>query len=349
MTGLTVDNPGFYRDVLNISLNNQWKEAILQEYTSLIENSSFTPVINSNGMKPIGCRWVYKTKRSLNGRIRYKTCLEIKGYEQIYSVDCDKTYVPVGKLITLRYLLSFIEQNRYKIDHLDIVTGFYNPEIDTKVYMQLPEGIVWCESTAILRGNYHCFLYLDKVLYSLQQVLRLWHQEINDFLQSIGFHHSHTDISFYIQNDGVLILLYVNDILMFYGEELLEKVLEVKQQLMLQYKISNLGPAKQFLGLEIDQLTDRNITLSQSGYILTILVQFQMQDTNPGPTPLLAKNQLNIDTLDGMEVVDQAVYQSIAGSLMYSAIGTHLHIMFVVVVLSQSNMKPYRIHPTAAK
>ena len=55
-TGSTEDDPGSYRDALNSSLNKQWKEAMCQEYASLIENSTFTPVTNTNGMKPIGYR-----------------------------------------------------------------------------------------------------------------------------------------------------------------------------------------------------------------------------------------------------------------------------------------------------
>jgi len=124
-----------------------------QEYASLIENSTFTPFTNTNGMKPIGCRGVYKTKRNLNGTIRYKARLVIKGYEQIHGVDFDETYAPVGKLITLWYLLSFAAQNSYKIDHLDVVTAFLNPEIDTEVYMQLPEDIEWLDVTPGLSRN----------------------------------------------------------------------------------------------------------------------------------------------------------------------------------------------------
>jgi len=181
-TGSTEDDPVSYRDALNSSLNKQWKEAMCQEYASLIENSTFTPVTNTNGMKHIGCRWVYKTKRNPNCTIRYKARLVIKGYEQIRGVDFDETYAPVGKLITLPYLLNFAAQNSYKIDHLDVVTAFLNPEIDTEVYMQLPEGIEWLESTAMLSGNRDCFLRLNKALYGLRQAPRLWHQEIDGFL-----------------------------------------------------------------------------------------------------------------------------------------------------------------------
>jgi len=155
----------------------------------------------------MGCRWAYKTKRNPNGRIRYKARIVIKGYEQIHGVDFDEIYASVGKLFNQRYLLSFAAQNNYKIDHRDVVTALLHPEIDTEIYMQLPEGIEWLESTAMLGGNLDCILRLSNALYGLRQAPRLWHQEIDGFLQSIGFHRSRADISLYIRNDGVLLLL----------------------------------------------------------------------------------------------------------------------------------------------
>jgi len=74
-----------------------------------------------------------------------------------------------------------------------------------------------------------------------------------------------------------------------------------------------------------------------------------MQDANPAPTPLHPKNRLDIDTSNAQEEVDQAVYQSIVGSLMYAAIGTRPDIAFAVAALSRYNVKPYRVHLTAVK
>jgi len=39
--------------------------------------------------------------------------------------------------------------------------------------MQLPEGIEWFESMAMLGGNRDCFLRLNKALYGLRQAPRL--------------------------------------------------------------------------------------------------------------------------------------------------------------------------------
>ena len=64
---------------------------------------------------------------------------------------------------------------------------------------------------------------------------------------------------------------------------------------------------------------------------------------------LVTPDRLDIDTSDAEEEVDQAVYQSIVGSLMYAAISTRSDIAFAVAALSRYNVKPYFVHLTAAK
>jgi len=56
----TDDNPRSYREAMSGPLQHQWKVAMQQEYTSLLENHTFTPVKYARS-KPFGCEWVYKT------------------------------------------------------------------------------------------------------------------------------------------------------------------------------------------------------------------------------------------------------------------------------------------------
>jgi len=112
---------------------------------------------------------VYKTKHNPNGTIRYKARLVIKGYEQVEGISFDETYAPVGTMSTLRYLLSFVARNEWKIDHLDVVTAFLNPEIDAEVYMQQPDGVDWLEPTSMTVYYYFftwttCWLHMLMVL-----------------------------------------------------------------------------------------------------------------------------------------------------------------------------------------
>jgi len=78
----TDDDPQSYREAMNSPLQRQWKADMQQEYASLLENHTFTPVEYTYS-KPIGCKWVYKTKTNPDGTLRYKARLVIKGYEQV--------------------------------------------------------------------------------------------------------------------------------------------------------------------------------------------------------------------------------------------------------------------------
>jgi len=71
------------------------------EYASLKENDTFASVMESKANSaPIGCKWVYKTKRNPNDTLRYKARLVIKGYGQVKGVNFDETYAPVGSMTT---------------------------------------------------------------------------------------------------------------------------------------------------------------------------------------------------------------------------------------------------------
>jgi hypothetical protein len=72
---------------------------------------------------------------------------------------------------------------------------------------------------------------LSKALYSLQQAPRLWHDDINASLLSLGFTQSSADPNLYLRSDGILILLSVDDISMSYPETAAEAVIEVKAKL----------------------------------------------------------------------------------------------------------------------
>jgi len=316
-----------------------------EEYASLMENNAFT-LIKHTESKPIGCKWVYKTKPYPDGTLRYKARLVVKGYEQVKDIDFDETYAPVGKLTTLRYLLCFMAYNSWNSDHLDVVTAFLNPEIDKVIFVELPEGIDWLSKLNTPRTD---FLRLNKALYGLKQAPRLWHQSIDGYLLSIGFHKASADHNLYICNQGVMLLLYVDDIQLLYVESAKSRAIDVKESLMHQYKMKNLGPVKQFLGLEINRLPDGSVTLSQQSYINTILHRYVMENANMVNMPMDYKTRLDNVSNNANAEANQAQYQSIVGSLMYAVQATRPDIAFAIAVLSRYLLKPYKMHMTAAK
>jgi len=135
-------------------------------------------------VKLVGYRWVFKTKRNPDGSKRYKADLVIKAYEQ---TDFGETYAPVGKLTTIRYLISLVGRCGWNIDHLDVTTAFLKPDVDDDdIYLVLPEG--WPEGHED-KATYapRIIVRLRYAFYGLNQAPRLWHNDINTFLLFLGF------------------------------------------------------------------------------------------------------------------------------------------------------------------
>jgi hypothetical protein len=116
----------------------KWEAAIMDEYNAIIRNETFPPAQAQFRNTPIRSKWVIKTKRNPDGSTWYKARLVIKGYEQM---DYGETYTPIGKLTTFRFLIILAARYNWKIDHLDVVMAFLNPNVDDDtLFMELPEG-----------------------------------------------------------------------------------------------------------------------------------------------------------------------------------------------------------------
>jgi len=336
------DDPATYEEAMTGSKKQFWKKAMEEEYNSITTNETFTLVnpIRAAQLNPIGCKWVYKTKRNRDNSERYKARLVIKRYEQVKGIDFKETYAPVGKLTTLRYLPSLATKLDWKIHHLDVVTAFLNPKIDSEVHMELPTGIEWLDPAVPTNA---C-VRLNKALYGLKQAPRLWHEDINSFLLSLDFRQLNADPNLYIRHD-VLLLLNVDDILVFHTDDSAGE--EVKKALKDKYKISDLGPATKFLGLEIDPDED-GITLTQQANIEMILRRFDMHEANGVSTPMDPNVKL-YEYEEDEGYADTALYQSIVRSLMYAALGTRRDLAHTVAALSRYSAKPQARHMATAK
>jgi len=141
----TTSDPFTYVETMYSPQHEHWKRAMEAECTSIqLDNTSSTA--NSREARqlrvnPIGSKWVYKTKHNPDGTIPYNAHPVIEGYEQ---ADFGETYAAVGKLTTIRYLISQVGMHVWNIKHLDVITALLNPEVDDDdIYMMMPEG--WLE------------------------------------------------------------------------------------------------------------------------------------------------------------------------------------------------------------
>jgi hypothetical protein len=108
---------------------------------------------------------VYKYKHSLNSKIlQYKLRWVVRGFKQQEGLNYYKTFILVVKPISYKLLFTITAVNDLKIKQMDIKTAFLYSDINTKIYIEQPKGIV------AIRELYKVYK-LNKVLYSLKQLL----------------------------------------------------------------------------------------------------------------------------------------------------------------------------------
>ena len=302
-----------------------WRDAMRDEYKSLIENKTWRMADLPKGKKTVKSKWVFKTKRGSEGEIvRYKARLVAKGFTQRYGVDYTETYAPVVRYTSVRLLMAVAAAKGLKVHQMDAVTAFLQGDVDEEIYMEQPEG--FDDGTGRV-------CRLNRSIYGLKQAGRQWHKKLDAGLQRMGLRQSEMDPCIYYA-DGLMIGIYVDDFIIIYKDE---KTLDkLKSSLMETFKMKDMGPAKQCIGIRIQQL-EGEIQLDQSLYIEEVLKKFGMWDCKPigNPTDTNAK----LTKPDEKEVLgDQSVpYQEAVGCLLFIAQATRPDIAFAVSDVSRFN------------
>ncbi|GJY70629.1 zinc finger, CCHC-type containing protein [Tanacetum coccineum] len=135
----------------------------------------------SEAIKPLGCKWIFKRKLKVDGTVE-------------------------------KFKASLI------IHQMDVKTTFLNEELEEEVYMNQPLGF-------ILPGNENKVCKLVKSLYGLKQAPKQWHQKFDEVVLSNGYSLNQADKCVYSKFDasgkGVIICLYVDDMLIFGTDQVL--------------------------------------------------------------------------------------------------------------------------------
>ena len=93
---VNVDEPASYEQAM---AHECWRKTMLDEMTSIEANDTWELVDPPPCQRPIGLKWVFKTKRDATGIIiKHKARLVAKGYVQRQGVDFDEVFAPVARL-----------------------------------------------------------------------------------------------------------------------------------------------------------------------------------------------------------------------------------------------------------
>ena len=189
----------------------QWHKAMNEEFDVLLRNSTWTLVLPQPTQNIIGCKWIFRVKRNLDGSIaRYKAQLATKGFNQCPSVNFHDTFNPVVKPITIHVILTVVVSKGWHLHQLDINNVFLQDTIEDEVFIEQPHGFIDPQNP-----SYAC--KLRKAIYGLCQASQAWYNELHEFLLDFGFINAHMDTSLFIFHHGnltLLLLVYVDDIIL---------------------------------------------------------------------------------------------------------------------------------------
>ncbi|KAK9042849.1 hypothetical protein V6N11_071204 [Hibiscus sabdariffa] len=144
------DEPKTYEEAVASPDSEKWLGAMRSKMDSMSDNQVWTLVEPPEGIKPIGCKWVFKKKTDMDGNVQtYKGRLVAKGFRQIHGIDYDETFSPVAMFKSIRILLAVAAFHDYEIWQMDVKTAFLNGKLEEDVYMTQPEGFVTLENAGI--------------------------------------------------------------------------------------------------------------------------------------------------------------------------------------------------------
>ena len=343
------DDPINFSQAMNSSNSQKWINAMNEEIKSMKDNDVWDLVPLPEGAKPIGCKWIFKTKRDSKGNVeRYKARLVAKGFTQKEGIDYKETFSPVSSKDSFRIIMALVAHFDLELHQMDVKTAFLNGDIDEIIYMVQPENFVSQDSKEMV-------CKLKKSIYGLKQASRQWYYKFHQVILSFGFEMNVVDDCIYHKFSGskyIFLVLYVDDILLASND--IGLLHETKTFLSKQFEMKDLGDASFVLGIRIHRDRPRGIIgLSQKSYIETILKRFGMQDCKPGDTPVakgdkFSLNQCPKNDFESKEM-QKIPYASAVGSLMYAQVCTCPDIAYIVGMLGRYLSNPGMDHWKAAK
>lgn len=330
--------PQSYDSTMKSDEAQEWTKAMDDEMFSLAENNTWELVNPPKGKRIVQNRWVLRVKTTADGtRGRFKARLVAKGYTQKEGIDYDETFSPVARYDTVRAILSVSAAENLKLLQFDIKTAFLNGDVKEEVYIKQPEG--YNDRTGRV-------CKLKRSLYDLKQAPRCWNRRFTDVIKKQEMKRSSADPCFFTREKNgkkLIIVIYVDDGLVARSDK--REIDLFVSELKKEFKVT-IGFFNSFLGIQIKQLKDGFIFLTQRLYFERILEKFGMARSKPMSTPI--EGQI-MNSVSEKALEDQVPYRQAVGSLMYLMTATRSDLAYALSIVSTNLDSPTQADRMAVK
>ncbi|XP_058791687.1 uncharacterized protein LOC131664504 [Phymastichus coffea] len=326
-------DPATYKDAMSTPDRDEWQKAIDVELNAMRNKNVWKivprPIKSQEGGNPniIDSKWVFKIKSNPDLSPLFRARLAMRGFKDHNQYDLRETYAPVSKLSLVRGVLTIINKHNLNAIQLDVKTAFLNGEIKEEIYMEIPEGLRYDTRK---KSNYVCKLM--RALYGLKISPKRWNKKLRESLESIGLN------------------VYVDDILA--ASNNIDKLTEVKEKMLKEFEMTDLGEPQKFLGIRIRRDKERKIMqLDQTEYIDNMLRKFGFENMHPTRTPMVTNQVNNLKRKLREEEIDETIllstksaenvpYREMVGNLLYLANASRPDISYAVNVASRHQINP---------
>ena len=151
----------------------------------------------------------------------------------------------------------------------------------------------------------------------------------------------------FINNWGLIIVLYVDNMVIFRYEE--KEISKVKKKLKEFHLMMDSSLVNKLLGICFTWGWDRSICLDQESYTSQILEEFGMAECKPSRMPISLSIQLSDTDSSRLGRSDHKLFWRLIGWLIFLVTATRPDISYAVNQLSQFLMELRQVHLVAAK
>lgn len=293
--------------------SDKWKEAIAMELLALAANKTLFECILPAGRKAIKTKWVFAIKD--DGR--YKARLVVKGFTQLYGIDFDETFAPVGGMNTLRSLVACAVVLNWDIQAYDISNAFMHTDLDEEIYIELPQG--WISEGGFKHG------LLKKALNGLKQGSRLWNANLDANIRSLGYKQSKKDRCVYFKDESKVYII-TDDILLFTEKDVWR--VEFEEMLDKNYKHRKLGKPQRFNGFKF-VFGLEGVMLIHDDYIEAKAKNFNVKKSLKLVPPITVSVDESLET-EPRPTDSDISFRGLVGSLLYTTVAIRVDVAFAV-------------------
>jgi hypothetical protein len=311
----------------------EWQEAYDKEMKAIQEHGTYVaaPLWRGRTVKSKMIYRVTREKEEEGYRLKFKARLVAQGFSERHGIDYFETFAPTISTRSLHSLLHIAAKEDHEIRHIDVGAAYLESELDTELYMMLPD------KKTVVR--------LIKSIYGLKQSAERWYSHLTNIVTSLGFRRCYSDPCVFIKGEGdrrVYLGAYVDDILLIgkmqdctdFEKELAGKVTKIKA-----------GEALRYTGVEIKRdRAARTVTLSQGPFIKDMIEAEGLTGAKGKSSP--ASSLLNYATLE--KGTEEPLW-SVAGKVRYAVDHSRPDALYIASQLSSVASSPGPDHPKIVK